>query len=96
MDFVDWCDYVLKRVIATSASSEALTLGYLTDSSLALDLFGQQISSHFLGSPQRGRLHAAIDELVRNQLVTKKKIGQMYKIGPTSLGRKLSEDMRPL
>lgn len=96
MDFVDWCEYVLKRVIAASASSEALAFGYLTDSSLALDLFGQQISNQFIGSPQRARLHTALDELVRNQLVTKKKIGQMYKIGPTSLGRKLSEEMRPL
>lgn len=96
MDFVDWCEHVLSRVIAASASPDALSLGYLTDSSLASDLFGEDVSPQFIGSLQRMRLHTAIDELARNQLVTKKKIGQMYKIGVTSLGRQLSGDMRPL
>jgi hypothetical protein len=96
MDFVDWCEHVLSRVIAASASAEALSLGYLTDNSLASDLFGKEISPQFIGSPQRMRLHTAIDELARNELVTKKKIGQMYKIGASSLGRKLNGEMRLL
>lgn len=96
MDFVDWCDHVLNQVIAANASTEALSLGYLTDDSLASALFGEEISPQFIGSSQRTRLHTAVDELARNQLVTKEKIGQMYKIAATSLGRRLSEDMRPL
>lgn len=79
-----------------SASTEALSLKYLTDNSLASALFGEEISPQFIGSSQRTRLHTAIDELARNQLVTKTKVGRMYKIAATSLGRRLSEDMRPL
>lgn len=96
VDFVDWCNHVLNQVIAASASTEALSLGYLTDDLLASALFGEEISPQFIGSSQCTRLHTAVDELARNQLVTKKKIGQRYKITATSLGRRHNEDMRPL
>jgi HEAT repeat protein/class 3 adenylate cyclase len=79
-----------------STSPEALRLGFLTDDILAQTLFGEQMSTAFIGSPQRTHLHTAFDDLVRNQLVTKKRSGQMYTIAVTPLGRTLSKDMRPL
>lgn len=96
MDFVDWCDHLLKKMDEASTSPEALRLGFLTDNILAQTLFGEQMSTDFVGSPQRTHLHTAFDDLARNQLVTKKRSGQMYTIEVTPLGRTLSKDMRPL
>src|ERR1043165_6106323 len=96
MDFVDWCNHVLDKIVALSVSPEALKYGYLTDSMLGAALFGEEAASNFVGSPLRTRLHTAIDELGRSHLVVKGRLGQMYKLEVTPLGRARSTDIFPL
>jgi len=96
VDFVDWCGFVLGKVIKASGSPEVLSLGYLTDSALAEALFGEEMSEQFIGSVQRTQLHTCIDELARNGLVVKKKVGQMFKVEVTNTGRAVGADLRPL
>lgn len=89
MDFVNWCDHVLNKIVEASTSTEALFRGYLTDDLLAQNLFGEQTAPLFQGSPQRTRLHSALDELAASHLVRKTPVGQNYRVDVTSLGRKL-------
>lgn len=96
MDFVDWCGHVLKKIVELSVSPKALKYGFLTDSMLGEALFGERAASGFIGSALRARLHTAIDELGRSDLVIKKRLGQMYKIEVTHLGRARSADLLPL
>lgn len=96
MDFVDWCNHVLKKIVELSVSPGALRTGLLTDNMLGEALFGQEATSRFIGSTLRTRLHTAIDELGRSKLVIKKRVGQMYKLEVTSLGRARSADILPL
>lgn len=96
MDFVDWCGRVLKKIIELSVSPEALGYGFLTDSMLGEALFGEEAASGFIGSTLRSRLHTAIDELGRSGLIVKKRLGQMYKIEVTQIGRARSADLLPL
>jgi class 3 adenylate cyclase len=96
VDFVDWCGHVLKIIVELSVSPEALKHGHLTDSMLGEVLFGEEAASGFIGSALRTRLHTATDELQRSGLVVKKRLGQMYKLEVTQLGRARSADLFPL
>jgi hypothetical protein len=53
MNFADWCEHVLHKVIQLVSSPEAIRLGYLTDNALAKELLGAEMSDTFIGSKQR-------------------------------------------
>lgn len=94
MDFADWCEHILQKVIQLVSSPEAIRFGYLTDNALAKELLGSAMSDTFIGSKQRERLHCSFDDLVSDGFVIKKKLGQMYRIDVTRAGQTVSRDSR--
>lgn len=96
MDFIEWCDHILDRLIEiTAASLDARNLGVNAEYQLPAALFGEEVRSkpEFHGSKARLGMYDALEQLVDSGLVDEPN-SRSYK--PTSLGEQLAIDKTPL
>ena len=97
MDFVAWCDLVLRKVIeAASTSSSVRSIG-VDEYQLARTIFGQfAMQPGFHGSKQHEGMHDALRSLQQVFLIESSESGSLWKA--TKLGRDLASenDMTPL
>lgn len=97
MDFVAWCDLVLRKVIeAASTSSSVRSIG-VDEYQLARTIFGQfAMQPGFHGSKQHEGMHDALRSLQQVFLIKSSESGSLWKA--TKLGRDLASenDMTPL
>lgn len=96
MDFIEWCDQILDKLIEiTAASLDARNLGVNAEYELPAALFGEEVRSkpEFHGSKARLGMYDALEQLVDSGLLDEPN-SQSYK--PTSLGEQLAIDKTPL
>jgi hypothetical protein len=96
MDFVDWCDIVLRKVIEiTSSSLQARQMG-VHDTEVINALFGDGADNvpGFWGSPKHQSVHDALSNLAKVGLIITQQGGSFWQ--PTRLGRDVANDLTPL
>src|SRR5260370_13255042 len=98
MDFVEWCDFVLNKLIeAQDISPEIRSIG-TNQYHLARTIFGLEFTNkpEFQASTHQKAMFDAIRELEQVHLIEWSAVGRLMKV--TRLGRELSKakDMTPL
>lgn len=99
MDFIDWCDLVLKKLIELAdASPEARRLGFVSLRLLAGEMFGQETADQqlFRETGQGKALLGAVEALENVNLITTKRSGSAIHIEVTQLGRAYADDPVPV
>jgi hypothetical protein len=98
MDFVEWCERVLRKLIQVRSSPEATAQGVVYEARLANALYGEGAAGRpeYWQSTHRRGLLSALDVLESFGLITKKKMGQMYQLDVETEGRKIGGDMSAL
>jgi hypothetical protein len=96
LDFIDWCDLVLDKIIElTAASIDARNMGVGSNQQLPAALFGQDATSQpeFHESKARLGMYDALNQLADCYLVEEKH-GMFYK--PTDIGEQVAKDKTEL
>jgi len=95
MDFIEWCDLVLARLIEVAAAdANARSLGASAEQQLAPAIFGdeQLAKPEFWESKRRLGMYDALEQLTTLGLVE----DHHGRFRPTKLGEELASDMTPL
>jgi hypothetical protein len=95
MDFIEWCDFVLDKLIELAADSPNTRSIGADEYSLAGSIFGEDVahSSEFHGSEARTGMHNALGELTSLFLVEQRQ-GHFYR--PTAEGERFAVDKTTL
>ena len=93
MDFIEWCDFILDKLIGLAADSPTVRSIGADEYALLGSIFGEEtaLSSEFHGSKARLGMHDALEELVRLGLIDE---GDFYKA--TAEGERFLADKVPL